>query len=94
MRFMSTRVHGMADYGLGILLILSPYLFGFARGGAAQWIPIIVGVAIIGLSLITDYELSVAKLVPMPVHLAMDGVAGALLLISPCLLYTSDAADE
>ena len=36
MRFIPTRLHGMADYATGLLLLAAPYLFGFADGDAAQ----------------------------------------------------------
>ncbi len=90
MRFVSTRVHGIIDYGTGLLLIVVPYLLGFADGTAAQWVPMLVGLAIIGMSLLTDYELSVAKLVPMPIHLGADVLAGILLAASPWLFGFSD----
>jgi hypothetical protein len=85
MRILSTRVHGMMDYGMGILLLVSPYLFGFATGGLKQWLPMLLGVAMIGMSLLTRYELGAFKLIPMPAHLAVDGVSGALLALSPWL---------
>lgn len=85
MRFMSTRVHGMTDYAMGILLLASPYLFGFATGGVKQWLPMILGVAMIGMALFTRYELGAVRVIPMPAHLAVDGLSGALLAISPWL---------
>ena len=90
MQVISTRTHGFLDYGVGLVLIVAPYLFGFANGGAAQWVPMMIGIAIIGISLVTDYELSVAKLVPMPVHLAADIGTGVLLLVSPWLFGFAD----
>ena len=56
MRILSTRLHGMLDYAMGVLLLASPYLFGFATGGAKQWLPMALGAAMIGLALLTDYE--------------------------------------
>ena len=79
MRVISSRSHGYIDYGTGLLLLVAPYLLGFADGTAAQWVPMIVGLTILGMSLMTDYELSVAKLVPLPVHLGADVLAGILL---------------
>ena len=90
MRFIPTRVHGMLDYASGLLLIVAPYLFGFANSGAAQWVPMIVGAAILLMSLITDYELSLTRIIPMPVHLGMDVAGGLLLLASPWLFGFAD----
>ena len=85
-----TRVHGIIDYVVGALLILAPYLLGFADGTAAQWTPIILGVLVLVSSLMTRYELSVAKIIPMPVHLGLDIASGVLLLASPWLFGFAD----
>jgi SPW repeat len=90
MRFLSTRAHGVIDYLTGILLLAAPYLFGFATGGPEQWVPMAIGAGILVMSLITDYELSIARLIPMPAHLAVDGLGGALLAASPWLFGFSD----
>jgi hypothetical protein len=90
MRFIPTRIHGVADYLTGLLLIAAPFLFRFADGSAAQWVPMIVGASILIMSLITDYELSLTRLIPMPVHLAIDGAGGLLLLASPWLFGFAD----
>ncbi len=85
MNVLSTRAHGVIDYLTGALLILVPYLFGFATGGIEQWLPQILGLAILGMSLITRYELSVAKIIPLGVHLGVDFAGGLLLAVSPWL---------
>ena len=90
MRFISTRTHGVLDYLAGALLIVAPYLLGFADGTAAQWIPQILGAAMIGASLLTDYELGVVRMIPMPVHLFLDIAVGALLAVSPWLFGFAD----
>jgi len=90
MRVIPTFIHGIIDYGTGALLILAPFLLGFADGTAAQWVPIIIGIAIIGQSLMTQYELSVAKVIPMPTHLMLDAGTGAILAASPWLFGFSD----
>jgi len=85
-----TRIHGMLDYLMGILLIVSPWLFGFSDSNTATWTAVVVGVLIIGTSLITDYELSVANIVPMRAHLGLDVLLGAFLAVSPWLLGFAD----
>lgn len=90
MNFITTKVHGILDYISGILLILSPWIFGFAIGGAAQWIPIIVGLMIIGMSFFTGYELGVLRMIPMRTHLTIDVLTGAFLAVSPWLFGFAD----
>lgn len=90
MRFIPTRVHGMLDYLIGILLIAAPWLFDFADGGAEQWIPVALGAGLIVYSLLTNYELAVARIIPMPVHLGLDVVAGLFLAVSPWLFGFDD----
>ena len=85
MRFIPTRIHGMLDYVVGVILIVAPFVLGFADGGPAQWVPIALGVAALVYSLVTDYELGMVHLLPMPGHLALDALSGVFLAASPWL---------
>jgi hypothetical protein len=87
---LNSRTHGVLDYLTAIVLIVAPYLFGFANGGAAQLVPQVIGALIILMSLLTAYELSVAKLVPFRVHLGVDIAQAILLLVSPWLFGFAD----
>jgi hypothetical protein len=80
----------MVDYASGLLLIAAPWLFGFADGSAAQWAPVLLGGGILLMSLLTDYEFSLARVIPMPVHLAADAGGGLLLAASPWLFGFAD----
>ena len=87
---LSTRVHGVLDYLVGALLAASPWLLGFARGGAETWVPVAVGVSVVAYSLLTDYELGVVRRLQMPVHLWLDGIGGIALAGSPWVLGFDD----
>lgn len=87
---MSSRVHGIIDYLVAGLLLLAPYLFGFANGGPAQMVPTVLAIAIIIVSLLTRYELSVAKVISYPIHLVLDILVGLALLVSPWLFNFAD----
>jgi hypothetical protein len=83
-RFISTKTHAVVGYIVGLILIFAPNIFGFAdNGGAAVVIPRVVGIVLLMSELITNNGLSLARLVPMPMHLMMDIVAGLFLAISP-----------
>jgi hypothetical protein len=81
----STKAHGVLDYLMGLLLIVSPWLFGFANGGVAQWLPIVLGAMMLVMSLCTNYEAGAVKLISMRTHLGVDLAAGILLAASPWL---------
>lgn len=92
MRFIPTRIHGVLDYAMGLLLIASPWLLGFANGGPEQWLPVALGVGALLYSLLTNYELGLAKVIPMTGHLTLDLLSGALLAVSPWLFGFSEVA--
>jgi hypothetical protein len=86
MRILSTYVHGILDYVVGLALILAPNIFGFSElGGPAVLLPRLLGTAAILFSLLTNYEWGVLKIIPMRVHLVVDFLSGALLAASPWL---------
>ncbi|MFC3199701.1 SPW repeat protein [Parapedobacter deserti] len=90
MRFISRKFHAVLDYIVGILLIAAPWLLGFADVEPAMWVPVIIGIAIIGMSIFTDYEGGAVKAIPMGAHLTMDVIAGLILAASPWLFGFAD----
>jgi hypothetical protein len=90
MRFIPTKVHGILDYLSGILLIAAPWIFNFANGGAAQWVPVIMGAAILLMAVMTNYERGLVKSIPMSTHLAIDVIGGIFLAASPWLFGFND----
>lgn len=90
MRFIPTKVHGVLDYLMGLLLIVAPWLLGFASDGADTAVPVTLGIAVIIYSLLTRYELGVVPAIPMPAHLWLDAASGALLAASPWLFGFAD----
>ena len=90
MRFIPTKIHGLMDYLVGILLIAAPWLFGFANDGAETWIPVILGAGAILYSLMTDYEMGITKKISMRSHLTLDLMSGILLAASPWIFGFAD----
>ena len=85
MRFISRKFHALLDYITGILLIASPWLFNFADIEAAKWVALLVGIMVLGMAFITDYEGSSKKAISMNAHLTMDVITGIFLAASPWL---------
>jgi hypothetical protein len=87
-----TKTHAGMDYAVGLLLIASPWLFGFAdESTAATWVAVLAGAAMLGLSTVTDYEGGLfARLISMRTHLMADMGLGLLLAVSPWLFGFAD----
>ena len=90
MKIIGTKTHGYLDYIMGLLLIVSPWLFSFYRGGAETWVPVVLGAAVIIYSLLTDYELGLARVISMRMHLILDALGGIVLAASPWLFGFSE----
>jgi hypothetical protein len=85
MKVIERKTHGYLDYLTGILLMASPWLLDFARGGAESWVVIIEGVAVIIYSLFTDYEMGAFRRLPFRTHILLDIASGIFLVASPWL---------
>jgi hypothetical protein len=84
-RIVSTKTHGVLDYLTSATLLAVPKALGLEDVPASARALKLAGGGATAYSLLTDYELGVAKLLPMPVHLALDAASGALLASSPWL---------
>ncbi|QNF34631.1 SPW repeat protein [Adhaeribacter swui] len=83
MRIIPTRIHGILDYLVGIILIASPWVFDFNNGGAETWVPVIVGIMVLLQTIMTDFEVGIIRKIPMVSHLRMDLFVGLFLAASP-----------
>ena len=90
MHIIPTKIHGILDYAMGLLLIASPWLFDFARDGAETWVPVVLGISTILYSLVTNYELGVSGKISMKTHLGIDLASGIFLALSPWIFGFSD----
>lgn len=80
----NTKMHGILDYVAGTILIL-PWVVNYNSVDKDTWLLALVGAAIIVISMITDYELSLIKIIPMKLHLFIDVITGAFLIVLPFL---------
>ncbi|MFN7140594.1 MAG: SPW repeat protein [Limisphaerales bacterium] len=86
-----TYIHAIFDYLGGAILLFAPNIFGFADvGGAAVWVPRIIGAIVILQSIMTNYELGLFKVLPMRMHLMNDYIASAILALSPWIFGFSN----
>jgi len=80
---LSLRTHNILDYVGGALLILAPFLFGFADIDAARNVFMLTGIILVLYSLFTNYYYAVLRVIPLGVHMTLDVIAGAFVIVSP-----------
>jgi hypothetical protein len=81
----SLRAHNILDYVIGAALLVCPYVFGFADVMFARDVYAVLGLSLIGYSLLTDYEYSLSKVVPLSMHMTFDVVTGVFLVLAPSI---------
>lgn len=79
-RFIPQDVHSVGDYLHGALAV---GLAAFADETETKIACATLGAAAIGVSLLTDYRLSVAKWIPIEVHEVIDHAWGAMNIAAP-----------
>jgi hypothetical protein len=84
-RVIPTEVHGALDYLASAANLAFPRLLGLGDEPWAVLVPRIDGLAGAGYGLLTDYELGSLRIVPMPLHLALDAAKGLFMAASPWL---------
>jgi hypothetical protein len=87
----SPRVHGMIDYGTSAAAAATPAIFDIPRAARNLFEGLATGYT--GLSSLTDYPLSLKRLVPFKVHGAAELAVAAILPAMPWLLgFANDRA--
>ena len=94
MKLIGTKTHGYLDYLMGILLLALPSLAGWDLRSNASVVPMVLGAFTIVYSLMTNYELGIAKLISVKTHLAIDFLSGLFLATSPWLFGFADEVWE
>src|SRR5204863_5415499 len=87
-RLLPAWFHAIADYAVGALLIIVALAVGGSAGAVGTGI--VVGVTVLGVSMLTKYPLGVYKVLPFTIHSAGDYLAAALLLVAPWALNFAD----
>jgi hypothetical protein len=85
------RVHAAIEPLIGIVLIASPWIFGFSDTNDAKVLCIVLGVLVILTGAMTDWRASLARVIPLKVHLMTDLLVAAVLIVAPFVLGYSDS---
>jgi len=90
MKFITKKIHALLDYPVAISLIAAPTLLGLgASHPLAFWLATITGVAALVLTLLTDHQLGVWRVLPYSFHLLVDAIVGVTFLVAPLVFSFS-----
>jgi hypothetical protein len=87
-RLLPAWLHAIADYAVGLSLIVVALAVGGSSGAVGTGI--VVGATVLVVSMLTKYPLGVAKVLPFTVHSAGDYLAATLLVAAPWVLNFND----
>jgi hypothetical protein len=86
-RFVTKQIHAYLDYPVAALLILAPSVLGLGQTvPSAYWLSFVTGFAALILTLFTNHQTGVIKVLPYKLHLAVDLTVGIVFLITPFAL--------
>ena len=87
MRSVTRTVHAYLDYAVALSLMALPFVLSLGTTNPlAKWLAVITGVAAFILTVLTDHELGVIKVLPYWFHVAVDRLVGVTFIAAPFIL--------
>ena len=86
-RFVTQKIHAFLDYPVAASLMAMPFVLGLGESSPlAFWLSFATGFAALILTLLTDHETGVIRVLPYSFHLAVDFAVGVTFLGVPILM--------
>lgn len=86
MKFITKKIHAYLDYPVAILLIVLPFVLGLGQlNPLALYLSVGTGIAAFALTLLTDHQLGVYRVIPYKGHLLVDALVGVTFVTAPFL---------
>jgi len=87
MRLVTKRIHAFLDYPVAAGLILFPFLLGLGSSNHfALFLSVGAGIAALILTLFTDHDLGLIRIIPYRIHLLVDLIVGMVFILAPFIL--------
>lgn len=84
------NVHAALEPLIALIVIAAPWIFGFSDVESATVICVLVGVVMLVVGSLTDWRLSLARVVPLRMHMIGDLTLAMVLLLSPLIFGFAD----
>ena len=87
MRFITEKIHSLLDYPVAVALIVMPFLLGLgASNPLALYLSVITGVAALTLTVLTNHDTGLVKVIPYKIHLMVDFSVAIVFILVPFVL--------
>ena len=86
MRFVTQKVHAILDYPVAANLIITPFLLNLGASTSnplALWLSVATGIAALLLTILTNHETGLIKVLPYSFHLLVDRIVGIVFAVAP-----------
>jgi SPW repeat len=84
------NAHAALEPLIALVIAAAPWIFGFSEVDSATIICVVVGVVMLVAGAMTNWRLSLVRLIPLRAHLTTDLMLGAVLILSPFVFGFSD----
>jgi SPW repeat len=84
------NVHAALEPLIAIVVIAAPWIFGFSETDSATVICVLVGLTMLIVGSLTDWRISLARVIPLRMHLIGDLTLAMVLLLSPLIFGFAD----
>jgi hypothetical protein len=86
-RFITRKMHAYIDYPVALLLLSLPFLLGLGTSHPlALWMSVATGAAAFVLTIFTDHETGIVRVLPYAFHVAIDFLVGLMFVAVPFIL--------
>ena len=83
-RFVTRTIHAWLDYPVSASLVATPFIIGIGQTNPlALWLSVATGVAAFVLTVLTDHETGLLRVLPFAFHLTVDRLVGVAFAVIP-----------
>ena len=85
-RFVTKTIHAYLDYPVALALMILPFLLQLGSADPlAFWLSVTAGAAALMLTIFTDHQFGLIRVIPYKAHIAVDFLVGVTFLLAPFL---------
>lgn len=87
MKFVTKKIHAFLDYPVALALMGLPFILGLGSSNPlALQLSVATGVAAFVLTLLTDHQLGVFRVISYKIHLMVDFAVAIVFILAPFIL--------